>query len=125
MMKFVVNHPWKFRYVFSAFMIGFFKVLIASLVELLNIFVLCSNTEVMEILYNFIALCVVIEFNDMFAGVLQDDFCFKLLQNQEDEEFRARKGLLIQTTTSRYADKRKTKNSFIAVHDSDYDEDDD
>ena len=70
MMKFVVNHPWKFRYVFSAFMIGFFKVLIASLVELLNIFVLCSNTEVMEILYNFIALCVIIEFNDMFAGVL-------------------------------------------------------
>ena len=50
LMKFAVNHPWKFRKWQNAWLYGFFQMNMVVFVEIVNIVILNTNDDVKEIL---------------------------------------------------------------------------
>ena len=70
MMKYVLNHQWKFQYYKSAFMIGYLQMQICTLVELSNLFtIFVSSTTVSDVIANFLVILVISEFDDYFYAV--------------------------------------------------------
>ncbi len=66
MMKYALNHHWKFDSWLTAFLVGFFQMLVLISVELVNMTVLLSIQEIMEIIMNFLALVVICQFDEFF-----------------------------------------------------------
>ena len=73
MMKFAINHPWKFENYMSAFYIGFVQAMVVISNEIVNLAVLNTNNTIMDILMNFLALVIISDFDDyFFVTVLSD-----------------------------------------------------
>ena len=66
MMKYALNHPWKFRDWVKAYWIGLWALLVMFSVEAVNLALLNTNTNVMDILMNFLALIIIAEFDESF-----------------------------------------------------------
>ena len=66
MMKYALNHPWKFRDWVKAYWIGLWTLLVMFSVEAVNLALLNTNTNVMDILMNFLALIIIAEFDESF-----------------------------------------------------------
>ena len=66
MMKYALNHPWKFRNWLDAYFIGLAQLLVVLSVEGINLALLNTNTNVMDILMNFLALIIIAEFDESF-----------------------------------------------------------
>ena len=67
MMKYAVNHPWKFRNVTLAFFTGFLQLMISYLIELTNIYiVLVNGSTQFDIISNFIIMLVIADFDNYF-----------------------------------------------------------
>ena len=66
MMKYSVNHPWKFESYIEAFWVGFMQTFVVLSVELVNLVVLNTNPTIMDILMNFLALVIISDFDDYF-----------------------------------------------------------
>lgn len=64
MQKYALNHPWKFESWFQAFLIGFSQLFILFTFEILNTAILLTSANVMEVIMNFVALAVIIDFDD-------------------------------------------------------------
>lgn len=64
LMKFALNHPWKFTSWVQAYRVGFVQFCIVFLVECINQGILLSTNTVMDTLMNFVALAVIAEFDD-------------------------------------------------------------
>lgn len=93
MMKYAQNHPWKFRNVGIAWGIGLTNALVIMTLEMINLIILVSDgLAVVDIIMNFLALCVIAEFDDFFAQTLIDNTIFGKL---EDKCEISRLGLLI------------------------------
>lgn len=65
MMKYALNHRYKFHRYFLAFLCGYFKALSGLLVELVSIFVICAAPNIVEVTMNFIALAIIADFDDI------------------------------------------------------------
>ena len=100
MMKYSVNHPWKFKNVGAAFFVGFSQTFMVIFVEVINLLILTSNYTIMDIIMNFLALVVIADFDDFFAQTLSKDKILKKLDSGEEISPLA---LLVQTTTSKSA----------------------
>ena len=59
MMKFAINHPWKFKDPNTAIFCGLSKFLINFIVECLNYSLLLTSNDVLNCLWNFLGLNVV------------------------------------------------------------------
>ena len=81
MQKHVVNHSWKFSNPKLAFLIGFIQMAMVYTVETINIVVLLSNYSVLDVLLNFLALCVIADFDEMFVMTLSRDRCYQHISN--------------------------------------------
>ena len=79
MMKYATNHPWKFRSVLSAWLVGFSQFFMVICVEAINLIILVSNETVMDVIMNFLALVIIADFDDYFAQTLFDNPIFKML----------------------------------------------
>jgi len=64
MQKYALNHPWKFNSWFEAFFIGLSQFIILANFEILNTVILLTSVSVMEVIMNFVALAVIIDFDD-------------------------------------------------------------
>ena len=75
MMKYAVNHRWKFTEYKMAFLAGFLQALMVILVESVNFMAIITNYEIIEIVMDFLALVVIAEFDDFFyyEAVLDED----------------------------------------------------
>ena len=95
-MKYSLNHPYKFQYVGLAWSVGFMQFASALGVEISNIGVLCCAFDPINLVFNFIALAIVAEF---------DNFVFESLKNESMKELVEKKFykrvLLIKHTTSK------------------------
>lgn len=87
MMKFAINHEYKFQYFKLAFMSGFMSVTSTILVEMSSVGLICTATDTIDIVMNFIALVVVIDFdmyvlhsikNESFKQLMEDSFVSKV-----------------------------------------------
>jgi hypothetical protein len=85
LMKYVVNHPMKFRNsrnvngslyygaIIPPFFLGFSQALVGGLVELVVILYLASLNGLMDIVIKFIALSAIARFDDIYAASLRDN----------------------------------------------------
>lgn len=71
MMKFAVNHWWKFKFHRVAFLTGYLQVLAMVCITLVNYLVITISTNVIDIAKDFTALMIIADFDDIFgeAGV--------------------------------------------------------
>ena len=70
MMKYSVNHPWKFRSVLTAFGAGFMQTSISFIIELANVYILLANgLTQFDIVANFIIMLIIAEFDNYFYYV--------------------------------------------------------
>ena len=67
MMKYAVNHPWKFQYPALAYFIGLCQVFSTSLTTIVCYFVIVSSESVLDLAKDFTALMIISEFDNQFA----------------------------------------------------------
>ena len=79
-MKFSINHPWKFHNWWSAFSVGMYQYLVIILVEWVSMMVLLLQQSVLDVLMNFLALTVLTNFDDYLFDTLYDDPVCKLIK---------------------------------------------
>ena len=106
-MKFSLNHPWKFKSVSKAWLTGFAQTLMVVAVEGVNLVILCTNETVMDVVMNFLALVVIADFDDFIAVTLASDQLYKRFLAGEYEHKPDRPdldhALTIESTTSSLA----------------------
>ena len=73
MMKFALNHDYRFDDYKIAFLAGFLQASMILVVEFVNFLTIMTATNVMEIVLNFMALTIISEFDDIFFKSLGDD----------------------------------------------------
>jgi len=77
MMKYAVNHPYKFEHFSVAWMSGFLQCMSCLSVEIANIGVICGANDTISIVFNFIALAIIAEF---------DNYVFNSMKNESFRE---------------------------------------
>ena len=96
MMKYSLNHSWKFDEWGIAYVAGFMQANSAFLVEICNYVVILSNVDIIEIVMNFMALVVISEFGTYFYNAYTEQEWKDVITDPKYENF-----FIIQTTTSR------------------------
>lgn len=83
-MKYLVNHPHKFRNVYKddkladsmsliqPFLLGFFQTMVAIVVEMLVMIYLASLTNLLDIIMKFVTMAAIVRFDDMYAAALKE-----------------------------------------------------
>ena len=69
MMKFSVNHHWKFSNYRVAFMAGFAQVMVMFLITIINYMVISISDDVITVAKDFTALMIVADFDDIFGSL--------------------------------------------------------
>lgn len=67
MMKYALNHPWKFKYPELAFFTGFFQIVSAVSTTIICYFVIVSQTTILDLAKDFTALMIISDFDNQFA----------------------------------------------------------
>ena len=65
-MKFALNHPWKFYDWFRAYRVGLQQMFVVLSLEFVNLSFMFTNTEISDIIKDFLALLIISEFDDYF-----------------------------------------------------------
>ena len=106
MMKYAVNHPWKFRNVNLAFSAGMLQLLISLIIEVSNIYIVLANGQSQfDIISNFIIMLVIADFDNYFYAVRNFDSVNQLLS---DERFIS---IFTWETSTSYDAKAKIKEN--------------
>ena len=80
MMKYAINHPWKFRNVRLAFVAGLMQFTISLVIEVSNVYVLLANSETQfDIVSNFVIMLVVADFDNYFYSVRNPDHISRMI----------------------------------------------
>ena len=79
MMKYSLNHPWKFSSWTSAFSVGWMQLIIVFSVEFVNLAILNTNNTIMDILMNFLALVIISDFDDYFFMTTSNEPISKII----------------------------------------------
>ena len=95
MMKYSLNHQWKFAHWAFAYFAGFMQTISAICVELCNFVVIVTSIEIIDIVMNFMALVVISEFGTFFYNAYTEKEWKAVLTDKKYENL-----LMIQTTTS-------------------------
>lgn len=72
MMKYAVNHHWKFINYRHAFLSGFLQTLMVVGVEFVNFLAVLDQSTFSDIVMNFTALVIISEFDDFFFTTHKD-----------------------------------------------------
>ena len=83
MMNFAQNHIDKFENWKFAFCIGFMQMLIVYTVELVNFAILLNSSTVQDVIMNFLAIVIIVEFDDFLFAVIDDVPMKKLVSDQQ------------------------------------------
>lgn len=82
MMKYAVNHPYKFEHFSIAWLSGFLQCFSCLCVEIANIGVICGANDTISIVFNFIALAIIAEFDNYVFGSMKNE-SFRELTEKE------------------------------------------
>ena len=97
MIKYSVNHPWKFSNPQMAFLAGFLQVTSMVLISVINYVAILISPTILEIAKNFTALLIISEFDDIFGTGMRKE---KAKEVCEDEDGIYGEIFIIETTTS-------------------------
>ena len=112
MMKYALNHPWKFQYPNLAFAVGFCQVFSTVLTALVCYFVIVTSSSVLDLAKDFTALMIISEFDNQFARFSREKIATDAVT---DPQGAYKELLLIETTTS--ADAKGGSNSNLSYED--------
>ena len=107
MMKYAVNHPWKFVDYRLAYCIGLMQTSVVITVEVVNFIALITNTTVLDIVMNFLALVVIADFDDFFYSASKMVAYQEVITEPMYDDF-----LIVQTTSSSNASLMLEENRF-------------
>lgn len=96
MMKFAVNHSYKFNSFAFAYICGMLQTVQCICVVLANFGVICAANDTIDIVFNFIALAIIIDFDDYVFDSLKNESFKELLE----KDF-IKKVLVVTHTTSK------------------------
>ena len=82
-MKYAVNHPWKFERYGAAFLCGFLQSTNVIIVELVNFIALLTNTSIIDVIMNFLALVVIAEFDEYFYSAISRSELVDIVKGDE------------------------------------------
>ena len=103
-MKYALNHSWKFDSWFDAYSTGLGQVFVLVSVQFVNLAVLLTNPTIMETIMNFLALCIIAEFDDFyFDAVKKELLCLLITEGKTDllgKELTLEALTMIETTSS-------------------------
>ena len=102
-MKFVLNHDYRFDSVGYAFLAGLMQVFCSMLIEVVNLLTILQRNTVIDIVMNFMALAVIIDFDDFFFSALGKNFIKKIITDQQEDESNYKQLYMITKTTSKEA----------------------
>ena len=106
MMKYAVNHPWKFRDYKLAWFAGFMLVSVSFLIEIVTFFVLLFDTDaIFDVLGNYAIVLVIADFGSNFYALELDKKNKEIITSEKYEEL-----LVWEVTTSTSADKDDPEN---------------
>lgn len=113
MMKFALNHSYKFDIWWMAFLVGFCQMFAVASVEVVNLTILLVNDSIIETIMNFLAFVMISEFDDYFFDNLRDepvkdlisDGKMSILRDDNDEDIEVTLEDLTnrEVTTSEYS----------------------
>ena len=87
MMKFAVNHPWKFRSYKIAFLVGFAQLAMGVVVESATCLVLLFASEsIFDVLANYIIVLVIADFGGNFYQINSDERNKKKLTDERFDD---------------------------------------
>lgn len=99
MMKFAVNHRWKFRSYELAFSVGLMQVLMVFMVEVVTCLILIFASETLfDVIANYIIVLVIADFSDNFYSINTDERHKKMITDETFSKF-----FTIEVTTSKSA----------------------
>ena len=87
-MKFVVNHSYLFRQPTRAYVCSVFQIWMTIAVEIINIGFICKSSTPVDIIFNFVSLAIIAQFdqyvfkslrNESFKELVEPDVCSKIL----------------------------------------------
>ena len=96
-MKYSLNHVWKFKHPKTAFLAGFLQVIICIFICLINYFVIVQAGDVLDLAKDFTALMIIAQFDDAFAQSSRQKLVKSILDTETDSYEDLFK---IETTTS-------------------------
>jgi len=106
MMKYTINHPWKFRNVPLAFSAGLLQLSISCIVECSNIYINLANSQSQfDIIADFIIMLVISDFDNYFYAVRNPDIINDLINDPRYESL-----FTWETTTSDDATAKISEN---------------
>ena len=73
MIKYSVNHPWKFSNPKLAFTSGFLQVVAMVLISLINYAVIATSETVIDVAKDFTALMIIADFDDIFGAGMESE----------------------------------------------------
>ena len=82
-MRYSLNHSWKFQSWCTAYMIGLSQFTMILSVEIVNLVVLLTSPSVMDTVMNFLALVIIADFDDYMFAVVSDGPIGKLITDGE------------------------------------------
>jgi hypothetical protein len=94
-MKFALNHHYLFQNYVKAATVGFLQSFIVLAVELVNIEIILTSLTPVDIVYNFIALAIIAEFDDFVYAALRNEPMKLLIKDDITERL-----LIIRHTSS-------------------------
>jgi len=95
--KYALNHKYMFESPEVAFLTTYTNFLVNTLVELCNLIVIISSNSPLNIVLNFVAICIISEFDNIIYASQGNEYCTKMLK----DDAIAQKILQIQHTTSK------------------------
>ena len=102
LMKYTLNHEWKFKYPYTAFMSGFLQVASTVITATVCYFVIIASPDILELAKDFTALMIIIEFDNYFAMTSSDDITKNIIENVKSDDINSLYTdiFTIETTTS-------------------------
>ena len=94
-MKYCVNHSWKFRFGYLAYMSGLFQVISGVLIAIVNYNVIFASLDVLDLAKDFTALMILVTIDNEFASLSQQKNIKSALEDPEYADI-----FKVQTTTS-------------------------
>ena len=68
-LKYLALHPEKFKMKLRAFEVCMMQFTVCLAVEICNIMCLIGLTDIKELIFNYLALAIIFEFDDIFVGI--------------------------------------------------------
>ena len=83
LMKYALNHPWKFETWFMAFKTGFSQMFVVIILESVNMIFMLKDDAISDIVMNFTALLIISDFDDYLFVTIENTPIGKLVKEGE------------------------------------------